>query len=96
MFLHDRVRDGQSETGALADFFRREERIEDLAQYVLRHARPIVVDLEHDQLTVGFVPRPHDQRASSVRGQHRLLGVDDQIQQHLLNLMRVCENRRKP
>ena len=65
------------------------------ALHVFRHARPIVVDLEHDQLAVGVVPRADDQRASAVRGQHRLLGVDDQIQQHLLNLMRVGENRRQ-
>ena len=39
--------------------------------------------------------RAHDQRAASVRRQHRLLGVDDQVEQHLLNLVRIGEDRRQ-
>ena len=42
-----------------------------------------------------IVPAAHDERAAAVRGQHRLLGVDDQVEQHLLHLMRVGEYLRK-
>jgi hypothetical protein len=42
------------------------------------------------------MPRPKDHQAAAVCRQHGLLGVDDQIQQDLLNLVRICEYRRKP
>ena len=49
VLLHDRVGDGQAEAGALADFLRREERVEDLRLHVVRNARAVVVDLEDDR-----------------------------------------------
>ena len=41
------------------------------------------------------MPGAHDQRAAAVGAEHRLLGVDDQVQQHLLQLMRVREDLRQ-
>ena len=65
MLLDDRVGDGQAQAGALADFLRREERIEDARLHVFRHARPVVVDFEDDGVASGScqvrrtsVPRP--------------------------------------
>ena len=95
MLLHDRVGDRQPEAGALADILRGEERIEDLRLHVFRHARPIVGDLEHDRVAIEVVPGADDERAAAVRADHGLLGVDDQVEQHLLNLMRIGERLRQ-
>ena len=40
MLLHDRVGDRQAEPGALADFLRREERVEDLRLQVVGNPGP--------------------------------------------------------
>ena len=96
VLLHDRIRHGQAEARALADFLRREERIEDLRLQLLGDSRAVIVDLEHHRLPLDVVPAAHDERAAAVRRQHRLLGVDDQVQQHLLHLMLVGEDLRKP
>ena len=52
----------------------------------------VVVDLEHDGFLIRVVPGADDERAAAVGGQHRLLGVDDQVQQHLLHLVAVREH----
>ena len=96
MLLHDRVRDGQPEPGALADLLRREERIEDLGLHIRRHARTVVGDLEGDRVALDVVPRADDERAAAVGREHRLLGVDDQVEQHLLDLVRVGKDLRQP
>ena len=95
VLLDDRVGDGQAEAGALADFLRREERIEDPRLHVLRHPRPVVVDLEDDRVALEIVPGAEDQRAAAVGAEHRLLGVDDQVEQHLLDLVRIGEHLRQ-
>jgi hypothetical protein len=95
MLLDDRVRHRQAETRTFSHFFRREERIEDPRQQILGHARAVVVDLEDHGFLIGFVPGSEDQRAAAVRAEHRLLGVDDQVEQHLLQLMRVGEHLRQ-
>ena len=41
------------------------------------------------------VPGAEDQRAAAVRADHRLLGVDDQVEQHLLHLVRIGEDLRQ-
>ena len=66
VLLDDRVGDRQPEAGALADLLGGEERIEDLRLHVFRHARPIVVDLEHDRVAIEVVPGAEDQRAAAV------------------------------
>ena len=89
MLLDDRVRDGQTEARALPDLFRREKRIENLRLHVLGHTRAVVVDLEDHRVAIGVVPGADDQRAAAVRAEHGLLRVDDQVQQHLLDLVRI-------
>ena len=96
MLLNDGVRDRQSESGALADVLRREEGIEDLVLDVRRHARPVIADLQHDRVLFAVMPRPQHQRAAPIGRQHGLLSVDHKVQQHLLNLMRVGEDRWQP
>ena len=44
---------------------------------------------------VGVVPGADDERAAAVRREHRLLGVDDEVQQHLLELVRIGEDLRQ-
>ena len=45
---------------------------------------------------LGLVPRAHDERAAAVRREHRLLGIDDEVEQHLLHLVRIGEDLRQP
>ena len=95
MFLDDRVGDREAEPRALADFLGGEERIEDARLHVFRNAWSVVVDLEHDRFRFEVVPAAEHDRAAAVRAEHRLLGVDDQVEQHLLKLVRVGERERQ-
>ena len=96
MFLDDRIRDGQAESGSLANVLRREKRVEDFRLNLLRDPRPIVIDLEHDCIAVHVVPRAQDQGAAAVSPDHGLLGIHDQVEQHLLDLVRVGKYVRQP
>ena len=42
-----------------------------------------------------IVPGAHDEHAAPVGREHGLFGVDDQVEQHLLYLLTVCEYVRK-
>ena len=42
------------------------------------------------------MPGAEDERAAAVGAEHRLLGVDDQVEQHLLDLVRIGEHLRQP
>ena len=79
----------------LPDLLRREERIEDPRLHVFRHARSVVVHFEDDGVALRVVPGADDQRAAAVRAEHGLLGVDDEIEQHLLDLVRIGEDVRQ-
>ena len=92
MLLHDRVGDRESQARALADLLCREERIENPASDVDRHAGAVVADLERHGVLLGVMPGADDQRAAPVGGEHRLFGVDHQVEQHLLDLVRVGED----
>ena len=63
--------------------------------HLLRDAGPVVVDLENHGVTIGVVPGADDERAAAVRAEHGLLRVDDQVQQHLLNLVRIRKHFRQ-
>ena len=56
---------------------------------------PIVVHLEDHGVTFGLLPRAKDERAAAVCVEHRLLGVDDEVQQDLLDLVRIGKDGRK-
>jgi hypothetical protein len=94
VLLHDRVGDREPEAGALANLLGREERVEDPLLHVLG-TPAVVVDLEDDRRVLRFVPGADDERAAAVRREHRLLGVDDEVEQHLLQLVRVGEHVRE-
>ena len=52
MLFDDSVNGGQAETGAFANFFRREERLEDAGQSAIVHAVPGVGDGEADEISL--------------------------------------------
>ena len=60
VLLDDGVGDGQTETGAFADIFGREKRIEDLRLHILRHARAVVIDFENHGIAIDVVPGAED------------------------------------
>ena len=95
MFLHDRVGDREAQSRSFAHFFDGEKGIEDLRLHLVGNPRAIVVDLEHDRFLIRVVPRPQHEDAAAVRLQHRLLRVDDQVEQDLLHLMSVGEDLRQ-
>ena len=92
MLLHNRVGDGQSQAGALADFLRCKERIEDPSLPLLRNTWPIVIDLEHGGAAIGIVRRAHDDGAAAVGADAGLLGVDHEVEQDLLDLVTIGEH----
>ena len=53
---------------------------------------PVVGDFEHDGVALDIVPRADDERARPLADEHRLFGVDDEIEEHLLDLVRVGED----
>ena len=96
MLLHDRIGDGQPEARAFADLLRCKKRIEDTGLHILRHAWTVVVDFEHDGIPVGIVPHADDQRPAPVSAEHRLFGVDDQVEQDLLKLVGIENTSGRP
>ena len=92
MFADDGIGHREAEPGPLADFLRREERVEDLRLHVARDAGAVVVDLEDDALAFRVVPCADDEDTAAVGGEHRLFRVDDQVEQDLLDLVRVREH----
>ena len=96
MFLHDGVGDGQAEAGALAHFLCRKERIEHPALPLLGNPRAIVIHLEHGGAAFGIVRRPHDDGPPAVGANTCLLGIDQEIEQHLLDLVTVGKHFRQP
>src|SRR5690606_3421876 len=78
--------------GSLRARLRREERIEDLVQVFARNAGPGVHDMDGDARSGR--PRAHDEQSVGHRV-HRLLGVHDEIDQHLLEIGRVRPDGRQ-
>jgi len=95
VFLDDGVGDREAQTGALAHFLRREERVEDAALLLDRNARTIVIDLEHGGAAIGIMRRAHDDGAPAIGANARLFGVDQQVEQHLLDLVAIGEHFRQ-
>ena len=83
----DPVADGEPEAGAHTLGFGGEERVEDLAADLGRDTGAGVGDLEPGLAIVGA--RANDDRTRSVDGHQRLLRVDQQVEDHLLQVGRV-------
>ena len=82
--LDDAVRDGEAEARPLADLLGREERAEQLVQVLRRDAHALVLHGDDDVL-LGAVQRDGDGAAVG----HRVLGVGEQVGEHLDDLVAV-------
>ena len=79
--------DRQTQAGALSHFFGRKERFEDSSGHAGGYARTRVVDFDGD---VRFVDeRAHPKRAVAADRLERVLGVQQQIEQHLLDFFLI-------
>ena len=88
VLAHDAEGDREPEPRPRAGGLGGEERVEDALEQVGRDARPRVLHLDPDH--VARAERPHRQALLvALRALHRLLGVGDQVQEHLLELVRV-------
>ncbi len=87
VLLDDAVGDGQAQPGALADVLGREERVEDAVADRGRHARTVVLETEVDRFA-RHSRFEHD-RSRGLQRTDRLLGVVQQVQDHLLDLVEV-------
>ena len=90
MAAHDVVGDAEPEPGALADALGGEERIEDALQMLGSDAAAVVLDL-HRHVAVARLGRDPDGAAVA----DRLAGVHDQVQEHLLELLRHAADGRQ-
>ena len=88
----DAVADAQAEAGALADIASREERIEDARQVRRVDAVAGVGHRELDGSTPALWRAPT--AGGDLRAAHRLLGVEHQVEQHLLQLAEIGEHLR--
>ena len=88
MFLDDSVGDRQAETGTLADFLGREERIVDSRDVFGADSRSRVLDPDEK---LGIARVGTDPEGSSPR--HGVLGVQEQVQENLLQLTGVAEGQ---
>ena len=98
--LHDPVNGRQAKAGSFAFLFGRKERFEDLLPHVFVHAGAGVADRQHNVgagkntdmrariFPVQLSVRSFDRQFAALR--HRISGVDDQVNQHLLNLAGIC------
>ena len=96
MLLHDAVRDGQTEPGPGANLLGREERLEHVRQHLPGDAGPVVDDLRLDRAATFAGARSHHDAGAALAVVDGLLGVEQEVQEHLLELARVAHDRREP
>src|SRR5207245_8694369 len=82
--LHDAEGQAEAEARSLAGRFGREERVEDPAEVCGRD--PGAVILDHNRDRRAGVRGAHGQHTAAVSGLHRMDGVAEEVQQHLLEL----------
>src|SRR6185436_495432 len=92
MLLHDTVSDGEAETGAAADAFRRKERIVNFDHVLGIDADTIVGYLHRQRILFAIVRRQHD---AAVSVSDRVTRVENEVGEHLLQLHRIAEDRRQ-
>src|SRR5215210_2173492 len=79
----------EAEPGPRADLLGRVEGLEDALPRLMRYPRPVVHDLDHDQIL--FRKRPHSDVTAPV---HRVRGVVDEVRPDLVELAAVSLNPR--
>src|SRR6185503_1307075 len=97
--LHDALRHPEPEAGALAGL-RREERLEDLSQKLVRDSLPGIAHLElhgiaTQDLSLGARTRLRRDRDRPALG-HRVRRVEQEVEKHLLQLIRGRADARQP
>ena len=97
MLLDDSVRHAQAEAGPLTHLLRGEERLEDPRQGVARNAGTIVGHGDHDPGLALVHTHPGGDAngiahplAADAAAEDSLLGIQDQVEEHLLKLMGVA------
>src|SRR5687768_17509810 len=90
--LHDSVADAEAESRSGAFGLGREKGLEDALLYVRGHAGASVPDLDDDPAS--FVTCG-DAELANGSARHRVLGVHDEIQEHLLKLPVITAHRRE-
>ena len=93
--LDDLPTDGQAESGALLVALRGEERLEDATEVARRDPRPIVADGDDDPLGADAEVGGHGERPAPARLAHGLHRVEQQVDEHLLELVGVGHDRRE-
>ena len=83
MLRDDLVGDRQAQSRSLAHVLGREERIEDARQHFGRHAAAVVLDLDRHVIEP-LAPGDHHDPAAGP--DHRLDGIGDEVEQHLVHL----------
>src|ERR1700678_1622258 len=92
VFSQNRFGDAQTETGAAPRTLGGVEGIEDVGQDFGRNPGPIV--LKNDRYRLFILVYADAQSAAIAYLAHRLLRIQNQIQEHLHQLVRVSTNRR--
>src|SRR5829696_47670 len=92
VILDERSTDGEAQTHACC--FRREERVKDAVLILDGYSASRILHGKHDRIS-GDACR-HAQAPRSTRWNHGLDGILDEVQDHLLHLRRIGENRWNP
>ena len=91
--LHDADGEAEPEARALAGRLGREEGVEDPAEVLGRDPGAVILYLDRDRRAVA--PGADGQHTLPVRGPHRVDGVAEEVQQHLLELVGVGPDPRR-
>src|SRR5438309_3699898 len=94
IFLQDSLADAQAKAGPAPRSFRGVERVEDVWQNFRRDPRPII--LKGSPHRIVRVPQPNANCAAVARFPNGLLGIEDEIQEHLHQLMGIAHHGRQP
>ena len=93
MHFHDPARHGQTDAHADPRRLGGEERIEDLAAQRLRHAGPVIGNVDAHEIAVK--PRRNTHAARLWPCLQHLAGIDQQIAQHLVELVMIARHARQ-
>ena len=91
MLAHDPVRDAQAEPCAVS--LGGDERVEHLGDEVGRDAGPVVLDLQANAIQARALQRDPEAALAGHHLRQRVLGVHDQVDQDLLELVTVRAHR---